>query len=202
MYDSSFLIDSILLYLIFRSLTVDLVKLFLLKTSHAEFVIINNITFNEEHYQQIKNHLGIELLYQLDIVFRTLHLLVDYHWNELNVYREEELLGEHIATDQRRNSGERHKVVVGGGGEGDIVMWNLFDYDDAHPERQQKIQWNENNLTNSTTLPSISSPPRAKEVKSPDVVATNATTTAPPLKKSISFATEKEDVSTGKIIDA
>lgn len=63
-----------------RSLTMDLVKMFLLKGSNSEIVIINNITFSEDTYEQIKANIGEHLLSQLDVLFRTLRILTDGDW--------------------------------------------------------------------------------------------------------------------------
>jgi hypothetical protein len=63
-----------------RGLIIDLVKIFLLKTSHSESVIINNITFSAETYYQIEANIGSLLLAQLDVIFRTINLLVDSFW--------------------------------------------------------------------------------------------------------------------------
>lgn len=64
-----------------RGLVMDIVKVFLLKSTNSEYVIINNITFSEESYQQIKNSIGVALLLHIDVVFRTLNLLVDNYWS-------------------------------------------------------------------------------------------------------------------------
>jgi hypothetical protein len=146
-----------------RSLPVDLVKLFLLKTSKSQFVVINNITFNEENYENIKKHFGIDLLYQLDVVFRTLQLLIEYHWNEMNLYREEELLkAEEAESDQRshqhqqqqqsqqqRGGRKRSDSNSSNHGNNELIMWNLFDYED-YLTYHHKIGWNEANILRSS----------------------------------------------------
>lgn len=67
--------------LLCRGLIIDLVKVFLLKSSSSEYVIINNITFSAENFAQIQYNIGIVLLGQIDVVFRTLNLLVDTQWS-------------------------------------------------------------------------------------------------------------------------
>ena len=161
-------------------------KLFLLKASKAEFVIINNITFNEENYAAIKNHFGEPLLITLDIIFRTLRLLIEYHWHELNNYRDEEIRKEQQQQQQEEESHGKHmddgiaalnhgedtsdklsqlKSTSGSNLNGhgknnsnksnknneDIVMWNLFDYDDylAH----HKVSWNESAIHSTPMTP-------------------------------------------------
>jgi hypothetical protein len=64
-----------------RGLTIDLVKVFLLKSSSSEYVIINNITFSVENFAQIQHNIGVVLLGQIDVIFRSLNLLVDTHWS-------------------------------------------------------------------------------------------------------------------------
>lgn len=63
---------------------IDLVKVFLLKSTNSELVIINNITFSEESFEHVKNTMGTNLIYQLDVVFRTLRLLSDEEWKKPN----------------------------------------------------------------------------------------------------------------------
>jgi hypothetical protein len=132
----------------------------LLKTSKSQFVAINNITFNEENYENIKKHFGLDLLYQLDVVFRTLQLLIEYHWNEMNLYREEELLrAEEAETDQRRQQQQQSQQQRGGrkrsdsnssnSGNNELVMWNLFDYED-YLTYHHKIGWNQANISRSS----------------------------------------------------
>jgi hypothetical protein len=124
-----------------RSLPVDLVKLFLLKTSKAEFIVINNITFNEDNYEQIKQNFGESLLIQIDIIFRTLRLLIEYHWNELNNYRDEEQSKEGFDKGSLAPSSSVEDVHKSN----EIIMWNLFDYEDY--QNHHKISWNEASIT-------------------------------------------------------
>jgi hypothetical protein len=63
-----------------RALSMDIVKVFLLKSSQSEVLLINNIPFSEEHYVQIENTIGADLLCDLDVVFRTLRLLGAESW--------------------------------------------------------------------------------------------------------------------------
>lgn len=75
---SSLLIGLPLAYL--RALVIDLVKVFLLKSTNSDLVIINNITFSEESYEHVKQTIGEQLIFQLDVVFRTLRLLTEEDW--------------------------------------------------------------------------------------------------------------------------
>lgn len=63
-----------------RALVIDLVKVFLLKSTNSDLVIINNITFSEESYEHVKQTIGEQLIFQLDVVFRTLRLLTEEDW--------------------------------------------------------------------------------------------------------------------------
>lgn len=62
---------------VYRALVIDLVKVFLLKSTASELVIINNITFSEDSYEHVKNTIGSQVIFQLDVVFRTLRLLAE-----------------------------------------------------------------------------------------------------------------------------
>ncbi len=60
---------------------MDIVKVFLLKCSQSEVVLINNIAFTEENYVHIERTLGSDLLRELDIVFKTVRLLSEEAWS-------------------------------------------------------------------------------------------------------------------------
>lgn len=58
-----------------RSLSMELVKLFMLKHADAEPVIINNITFAQEHAATAQQALGDALVEHLEVLVRTLLVL-------------------------------------------------------------------------------------------------------------------------------
>lgn len=64
-----------------RSLNLEIVKVFILKHADMERVLINNINFAEEHYESVKLNVGPELVEHLDIVLRTLELLIENGWS-------------------------------------------------------------------------------------------------------------------------
>ena len=64
-----------------RSLNMEIVKIFILKHADMERVLINNINFAEEHFESVKLNVGPELVEQLDIVLRTLELLLEHSWS-------------------------------------------------------------------------------------------------------------------------
>ncbi len=68
-------------------------KVFLLKFSDSEYIVINNITFTEDAYQLIKSNVGEELLIHIDVVFRTLRVLVDNYWTSALVTSSEDRVG-------------------------------------------------------------------------------------------------------------
>lgn len=59
---------------------MDIVKVFLLKYSQSEIVLINNIVFSEDNYNQIERTIGADLLRNLDVVCRTIRLLSEEAW--------------------------------------------------------------------------------------------------------------------------
>lgn len=63
-----------------RALNIDLVKSFLLKATHIDRVVINNITFNNEHYEVIRNTIGAPVLDHLEMVINTFEVLIEYDW--------------------------------------------------------------------------------------------------------------------------
>ena len=60
---------------------MELIKLFMLKHTDTEVVIINNITFTAEHAEVIMDQLGRGLIHQLEAVTRTLLLLQEINWS-------------------------------------------------------------------------------------------------------------------------
>jgi hypothetical protein len=60
---------------------MDVVKVFLLKHTHTDRVIINNITFSKEtNYETSRNNMGPELIDNLEMVVDTFEVLLEYHW--------------------------------------------------------------------------------------------------------------------------
>lgn len=59
---------------------MDLVKTFLLKSTHMDRVIINNITFSTENYEVIRNTIGATVLDHLEMVLNTFEVLIEYEW--------------------------------------------------------------------------------------------------------------------------
>jgi len=75
-----------------RSLNLDIVKIFLLKHTNMNRVIVNDILFAESNYETVKVKVGAQLVRNLEVVLRLLELLMelDYpnvilakkvHWN-------------------------------------------------------------------------------------------------------------------------
>lgn len=60
---------------------MDVVKVFLLKHTHTDRVIINNITFSKEtNYETSRNNMGPELIDNLEMVVDTFEVLLEYRW--------------------------------------------------------------------------------------------------------------------------
>jgi hypothetical protein len=60
---------------------MDVVKVFLLKHTHTDRVIINNITFSRENnYETSRNNMGGELVDNLEMVVDTFEVLLEYNW--------------------------------------------------------------------------------------------------------------------------
>lgn len=116
-----------------RALIMDLVKLFLLKHSHAEMIIINNITFSEDHYQQIKASLGNELLWQLEVVVRTLRLLADDYLLPVDQFAKQAAATNKTTEDDKE--------------EEDKMKWNCFEYYAIQVMALDKISWNPDFIT-------------------------------------------------------
>jgi hypothetical protein len=62
-----------------RALSLDVVKIFLTKQA-ARGVVINNITFNEDNYANVKTHLGTNLIDRIHAVVKTIWLLIKTNW--------------------------------------------------------------------------------------------------------------------------
>jgi len=63
-----------------RSLSMDIVKLFMLKHADSEPVIINNITYADEHAESTRNAIGAPLVEKLEVLVRTLLVLQELNW--------------------------------------------------------------------------------------------------------------------------
>ncbi len=59
---------------------MDVVKLFMLKHTDSEPVIINNITYANEHAESACQAIGASLVEQLDVLVHTLLVLQETNW--------------------------------------------------------------------------------------------------------------------------
>ena len=64
----------------YRSLTMDIVKIFLLKNADSEPVMINNIAFTEALMEVTKTQVGTETVDSLEALVRTLQVLQEIDW--------------------------------------------------------------------------------------------------------------------------
>jgi hypothetical protein len=63
---------------LYRALTLDIIKIFLRKFANNDTIIINNITFNDEQFDIIKNNnFNVILLDKIEVIMKTLNYLVE-----------------------------------------------------------------------------------------------------------------------------